>query len=54
MLFDLAELIGMTYRQINVLIFCVLWPMFTAYLIILVRKQGKRIKKLEQLTKDEK
>jgi len=48
MLYDLADLTGMTYRQINVLIFCFLWPIFTLYLVIIVRWQKAKIKKLEQ------
>ena len=33
-LIDLAKLTGMTYEQVNVIIFCILWPAFTAYLIV--------------------
>lgn len=29
MLLDMADRTGMTYKQINVLIFCILWPAVT-------------------------
>lgn len=29
MLFEMAEWTGMTYKQINVLIFCIIWPIVT-------------------------
>lgn len=32
MLLDTAELTGMTYKEINVLIFCILWPAVTVVL----------------------
>ena len=37
----------MTYNQINVLIFCILWPILTVYLIIRLRMQRIKIKELE-------
>ena len=51
MLFDLAKFTGLTYRQINVLIFFILWPAFTLFLVILVRRRGRVIKKLESQIK---
>ncbi|MCA9394208.1 MAG: hypothetical protein KC900_08400 [Candidatus Omnitrophica bacterium] len=32
MLLDMAELTGMTYKEINVLIFCIAWPAVTVML----------------------
>ena len=29
-----AKLIGMTYEEINVWVFCVIWPLITAGLVI--------------------
>ena len=46
-LFWLGELTGLGYYGINVLIFCVIWPLFTIWLIWLVLKQRKEIKKLK-------
>lgn len=48
MLYDLAEATGLTYKQINVLIFCILWPVFTIFLVILTGRQRRIIKKLKQ------
>ncbi len=28
-----ARLLGMTYKEINVLIFCIIWPILTLFLI---------------------
>jgi hypothetical protein len=43
----LGELTGLGYYGINVLIFCVIWPLFTLWLIWLVIKQRNEIKKLK-------
>jgi hypothetical protein len=52
---DLAKLLGMTYQEVNVWIFCVIWPALTVLLFILVRVQRKKIKSLKaQLSKAEK
>ncbi|MBZ0165308.1 MAG: hypothetical protein K8I00_00775 [Candidatus Omnitrophica bacterium] len=32
MLLEMAEWTGMSYKQINVLIFCILWPIVTVVL----------------------
>ena len=32
LLLDMAEFTGMTYKQINVLIFCMIWPALTVFL----------------------
>ncbi|MEM4247919.1 MAG: hypothetical protein QXH80_01515 [Candidatus Nanoarchaeia archaeon] len=47
----LASLFGITYNTINILIFCVIWPMFTVALIVIVIKQRLKIKKLESKLK---
>jgi hypothetical protein len=46
LLLFLAELLGMTYKAINVWIFVVIWPMFTLALIAVVVWQRLRIQKL--------
>jgi hypothetical protein len=43
----LGDLTGLGYYGINVLIFCVIWPIFTLWLIWVVFKQRKEIKKLK-------
>ncbi len=42
----LGNLTGLGYMGINVLIFCVIWPIFTVWLIWLVFKQRKVIREL--------
>lgn len=45
----LADLFGMTYTEINIVIFCVIWPIFTLVLVFLVGwlvRSNWRLKKL--------
>ncbi len=42
----LAHLLGMTYEEVNVWIFCVIWPLFTLLLIAVVVWQYLIIRKL--------
>jgi hypothetical protein len=41
----LADLLGVTYETINVWIFCVIWPIFTMFLIGVVVWQWLHIRK---------
>lgn len=43
----LADLLGMSYNEINIWIFCVLWPLFTLALIGIVIWQHRKIKALK-------
>ena len=43
----LAGLLGTTYVAINVWIFCVIWPLLTVGLIVVVVMQHKRIRSLQ-------
>ena len=45
----LGNLTGLGYMGINVLIFCVIWPIFTVWLIWLVFKQRKGIQELRNI-----
>lgn len=47
----LAGLLGATYIAINVWIFCVIWPLLTVGLIVVVVMQHKRIRSLQSKTK---
>jgi len=47
-LFFLAGLLGITYQEINVWIFVIIWPTFTIALIALVIYQQVRIRGLEK------
>ena len=51
LLIDLAKATGLTYKEINVIIFCILWPIFTLYLILMLLRQRDEIKKLKILKK---
>jgi hypothetical protein len=46
-LVGLAKLTGISYQEINVLIFCVVWPVFTLGLILLCAYQSGKIKGLK-------
>ncbi len=37
----LGDLTGLTYNEINVVVFCILWPLHTLYLFILSYKARK-------------
>ncbi len=45
----LAERTGMTYKEINVWIFVILWPLLTIALIAVIFLQHRRIKSLTSL-----
>ena len=42
-LMALAHAFGMTYKAVNVWIFCVIWPIFTLLLLVLVVRQRMTI-----------
>ena len=41
----LARVTGTTYKEINVIIFCILWPLFTLALIVLCIAQWVALRK---------
>ena len=43
----LAALFGVSYTAINVWIFCVIWPITTIMLVLIVVKQHRKIHKLK-------
>jgi hypothetical protein len=45
----LAAVTGTTYKEINVIIFCVIWPLFTLGLVALCLMQRARIRRLRRL-----
>ena len=49
----LADLTGLTYKEINVWIFVILWPILTLGLIVLAIFQRRRIQILEATFKEE-
>ncbi len=44
----LARVTGTTYKEINVIIFCILWPLFTLGLIVLCMVQWARLRKIKR------
>jgi branched-subunit amino acid ABC-type transport system permease component len=47
LLLFLADLLGMTYKAINVWIFVIIWPAFTLTLIAIVVWQRLQIRRLQ-------
>jgi hypothetical protein len=46
LLYVMADAVGMTYKEINVWIFCIVWPMITSgmtYWIWALRRDNKRM-----------
>jgi len=41
----LARMTGTTYKEINVIVFCILWPLFTLALIIICIVQWAALRK---------
>ena len=44
----LADLFGVSYYTINIWIFCIIWPLFTLVLIVLVIFQFIKIRRLKK------
>ncbi len=44
---NLAKLLGMTYNEVNVWIFCIIWPVFTIFLIVRLIQLKRKISKLK-------
>ncbi len=44
----LARLTGMTYNEINVVIFVIIWPLFSIIMFIIIIIQHKKIIKLKK------
>ena len=45
-LVDLASILGITYEEINVWLFVIIWPVFTVYLIVRNIYLKKKLRKL--------
>jgi hypothetical protein len=45
LLYAFADIFGMTYKEINVWIFCIIWPIITAimaiWIVILIQEKRK-------------
>ena len=48
MLLDMAAFTGTTYKTINVIIFCIIWPIATLVLVLLTLRQRDVIKDLKK------
>lgn len=42
----LANVLGITYQEINVWIFCIIEPIIFIYMLVIIIKQNRYIKKL--------
>ena len=49
LLLYLADLFGMTYTEINIVIFCILWPIFTLGLVVVCGCLFRLNRKLKRL-----
>jgi hypothetical protein len=43
-----ANLIGITYKEINVWVFVIIWPILTIVLLAVIIWQGRRIRQLSK------
>lgn len=43
-----ADWLGMTYKEVNVWFFCVIWPIFTLVLTAIIAWQWLRIRRLKR------
>ncbi len=48
LLIEIGKLTHLTYKEVNVLIFCIIWPLFTLLLLLIIIKQANKIKKLQK------
>jgi hypothetical protein len=42
-----SKILGITYNEINVYIFCIIWPIITIFFILFILYQRALIKKLK-------
>jgi hypothetical protein len=41
-----AGIFGITYKEINVWVFVIIWPIITIALLVIIVRQGQKIRKL--------
>ena len=49
-----AGVFGITYKEINVWVFVIIWPIFTLVLVIWLIVQQRRIRRLQNLLEEKK
>ena len=47
-----AAVLGITYKEINVWVFVIIWPIFTLLLVIWLLVQQARIRRLQKLLEE--
>jgi len=47
-----AGVIGITYKEINVWVFVIIWPVVTALLVVIIFVQQRKIQQLSQKGKN--
>lgn len=45
----LADALGISYKAVNVLVFCVVWPAITLLLVVKLCMQHRRIRQLRRI-----
>ncbi len=48
LLIEIGKLTHLSYKEVNVLIFCIIWPLFTLVLLLIIIKQSIKIKNLKK------
>jgi hypothetical protein len=43
-----ANIFGMTYKEINVWVFVIIWPILTAVMAVIIFRQWRRIRQLSK------
>lgn len=46
LLYDVASILGITYEEINVWFFCIIWPILTLYLVFEIIRLRVRVIRL--------
>ena len=43
-----AGILGITYKEINVWVFVIIWPILTVILVVIILRQRRRIRQLSK------
>ena len=47
-LYDIAAVLGITYEEINVWLFCIIWPILTLYIGVEIIRLRVRVSRLDR------
>jgi hypothetical protein len=48
----IGKLTHIRYNEVNVILFCIIWPLLTIILVLIIITQGIKIKRLKKDLKD--